>query len=177
MGQRRIDRLKLRALRNNSAVCVSRKDGGPYLVTFGEKAWLLWTSSSRWVEVDPDDGENRLGEMHYGPIAVFYQKHISQKKSLPKNHGKLWVEKDIESLYELIGEDEPIEEIAERMGRSVSSILAKTGALLGYDFSHLNTSRGINDLTISKLIGKAQTLEDGDEEHGCEKESTMLIDI
>ena len=86
----------------------------------------------------------------------------SQKKGLPRNHGKLWVEEDIEALYELIDEDEPIEEIAEEMGRSVSSVLAKAGTLLGYDFSYINTSRGVDDLTISKLVSAAQLLPDGE---------------
>jgi len=158
-----IDGLKLSLLRRNPDVSVCRLEKGPYLVTYANKAWLLWTYSSRWVEVDPLDHEDWLGDMHYGPVAVFYEKHIRQKKGLPKNHGKLWVEEDIELLYELIDEDEPIVEIAEKMGRSASSVIAKTGTLLGYDFSYLNTTRGIDNLTFGKLLGEAQVLRDDDD--------------
>ena len=90
--------------------------------------------------------------MHYGPVAVFYEKNIRKEKGLPKNHGKLWVEEDIESLYELIDKDESIQRIAEKMGRSASSVIAKTGSLFGYDFSHLNTSRGMDKLTFNELM-------------------------
>ncbi len=151
-----IEQLKLSILRRNPEVDVRRLDEGPYLVQYETKAWLLWTASSRWVEVDPDDSDNRMGEMHYGPVAVFYEKHMRKKRGLPKNHGKFWVEEDIESLYQLIDKDESIQQIAERMGRSVSSIVAKTGALLGCDFSHLNTSRGMDELTISKLMSVSE---------------------
>jgi hypothetical protein len=160
-----IDALKLSLLRRNPSVGLRRLEEGPYLITFTNKAWLLWTSSSRWVEVNPEDHEERLGEMHYGPVGIFYEKYIRQKRFLPKNHGKLWVEEDIELLYELIDGDEPITQIAEKMGRSVSSVIAKTGTLLGYDFSYLNTSRGIDDLTFSVLIGDVQTLRDDGDDH------------
>lgn len=160
-----IDTLKLSLLRGNPSVGVRRLEEGPYLVTFTNKAWLLWTSSSCWVEVDPEDHEERVGEMHYGPVGVFYEKHIRQKKALPKNHGKLWVEEDIELLYELIDEDRPIEEVAEKMGRSVSSVIAKTGTLLGYDFSYLNTSRGLGDFTFGTLIGEVPMLRDSENDH------------
>ena len=158
-----IDGLKLSLLRRNPNVSVRRLEDGPYLVTFDEKAWLIWTASSRWVEVDPENPDDWLGDMHYGPVAVFYEKYIRRKKTLPKNHGKLWVEDDVESLYALIDEDEPIEKIAEKMGRSVSSIIAKTGTLLGYDFSYVNTSRGIEDLTFSKLVSETRPITDADE--------------
>ena len=151
-----IDTLKLSILRRNPGVNVRLLEEGPYLVTFVSKAWLLWTYSSRWVEVNPEDHEERIGEMHYGPVGIFYEKNIRQKTPLPKNHGKLWVEEDIEMLYELIGEDERIVEIAKKMGRSPNSVVAKTGALLGYDFSYVNGSRGIDDQTIRSLIYKSQ---------------------
>jgi hypothetical protein len=147
------DGLILSILRRNPDVDICRLDEGQYFVKFGEQAWLFWTTSSRWVEVDPESRDERLGDMHYGPIAVFYEKCIKRRRDLPINHGKLWVEEDIDSLYELIEEDESIQQIAEKMGRSVSSIVAKTGSLLGYDFSHLNTSKGMDELTFSKLMG------------------------
>ena len=160
-----IDGLKLSLLRRNPGVSVRRLEEGPYLITFSDKAWLLWTTSSRWIEVDPGNLNDRLGDMHYGPVAVFYEKHIRRKRGLPRNHGKLWVEDDVELLYALIDEDVSIEKIAEEMGRSVSSIIAKTGSLLGYDFSYINTSRGVDGLTFSKLVSESQ-LSSFDDDNG-----------
>lgn len=159
-----IDAVKLSLLRKNPAVDIQCREQGTYLVSFASQSWLLWTKSSRWVEVDPEDHDERLGEMHYGPVGMFYEKHIRQKRSLPENHGKLWVEDDIELLYELIDEDGPIKQIAEKLGRSVSSVIAKAGTLLGYDFSYLNTSRGIDNLTFGSLVEETQELPDGRQE-------------
>ena len=156
-----INGLKLSVLRRNPDVRVRRTNEGPYLVEYGERAWLLWLSSSRWVEINPDDHDDRLGDMHYGPIAVFHEKYIRRKQALPENHGKLWVDEDIECLYELIDEDVPIQGIADRMGRSVSSVIAKTGTLLGHDFSHLDASRNMTVLTISELVEELMPAHEG----------------
>ena len=162
-----IDGLKLSILQRDRDVRVRRTNDSTYFVEYGGRAWLLWASSSRWVEVNPDDHDDRLGDMHYGPVAVFYEKYIRQKKALPRNHGKLWVDEEIESLYELIDDDEPIQEIANRLGRSVSSIVAKTGTLLGHDFSHVNVSRNMDRVTFSKLVG--DLLSEEESETGLEK--------
>lgn len=146
-----VESWKLGALNANSNVEIDDLGDAAYWVRFNDRSWIVWTDPVQWVEVAVDDRPRLVGEMHFGSIAVFYQKCIEESSRLPANHGKKWVENDVKQLFELIDADASAESAAEALGRSVGSILAKTGGLLGMDFGYIDVSSSLTKLPLKSL--------------------------
>lgn len=147
-----IDMLKLSVLRKHRGVAVEKLGTDEFLIRFQKRSWIYWTRTNSWVEVSVDTPRDRLGEVHFGPVSAFYRKNILEEDGLPKNHGKRWEQEDTLALNELIETEATIAEIADRLDRSVWSVVAKAGQLLGIDLSHLSTDTKLGELTFSRLL-------------------------
>jgi len=123
---------------------------GSLRVKFDKKYWRIWPDKGCWVEIDIDI--RVIGEMHYGDLAGFCQKHIKRNKFLPKNHLKKWSRREINKLQKMNCENRSVPDISVELGRSNSSVLAKSASILGVNFDHLvNESHGFYG-TINELL-------------------------
>ena len=112
--------------------------------------WKIWPSDGSWIEVSL--GGDTVGEMHYGSIAEFRDKHLHKNNFLPKNHSKKWSKEEKDLLLKLIKLDETIPEIAKMLGRSRRSVVAKSAVLLGVNMNYVRVKEGDLNLTIMTLI-------------------------
>lgn len=134
----------------HGAVEVSSLSDECYLVRVHEQHWKFWPCLGSWIEVC-SAGET-IGEMHHGSVLDFREKIVHKNSFLPRNHSKKWTKSEKDLLNELIHLDRTIPDIANILGRSRRSIVAKSAVLLGVNLDHVIVKEKFLSQTIKVLI-------------------------